>query len=129
MGFDYRYTGSSRYLFEKMKGSNIKNIYFVTNNELVPKKMRIKAKNQPEISYSKYPGTVPRKLPQIYAPKGIRMAPKYRLTASPGRQEMSRKKKEEKKGFAAVWLAKASTRGCFWHKRSVRPAPEHRPTQ
>ena len=29
--------------------------------KIIPKKMRMNHKNQPEISYSKYPGTVPRK--------------------------------------------------------------------
>ena len=29
--------------------------------KIIPKKIRINAKNQPEMSYSKYPGTAPKK--------------------------------------------------------------------
>lgn len=43
MGFDYRYTGNSRYLFEKMLKNNFDNrkIFFVTDNPLVPLEYRI----------------------------------------------------------------------------------------
>lgn len=43
MGFDFRYTGNSRYLFEEMlkqKTCN-KKLFFVTNDPLVPKQYRI----------------------------------------------------------------------------------------
>jgi len=42
MGFDYRYTGNSRYLYEKMVSMSNEKIYFVTENELVPESNRIK---------------------------------------------------------------------------------------
>jgi len=41
MGFDYRYTGNSRYLYEEMLRRGYNNLYFVTNNELVDEKRRI----------------------------------------------------------------------------------------
>lgn len=41
MGFDYRYTGNSRYLYEEMLKQNYDNIYFATNNELVEESRRI----------------------------------------------------------------------------------------
>lgn len=41
MGFDYRYTGSSRYLFEEMLKNKNNDVYFVTDNELVEKNKRI----------------------------------------------------------------------------------------
>ncbi len=40
MGFDYKYTGNSRYLFEKIK-NKYDNIYFVTNSKLVNKIYRV----------------------------------------------------------------------------------------
>jgi len=42
MGFDYRYTGSSRYLYEQMIKDNNITIYFATENELVPENIRVK---------------------------------------------------------------------------------------
>ncbi len=42
MGFDYRYTGSSRYLYEQMSQDKNNTIYFATENELVPENVRIK---------------------------------------------------------------------------------------
>lgn len=43
MGFDYKYTGNSRYLFEEIISKNHKNIeiYFVTDNNLVDSKYKI----------------------------------------------------------------------------------------
>lgn len=46
MGFDYRYTGNSRYLYEKMIKSGKENIYFVTNSDLVEVKRRIEPKTK-----------------------------------------------------------------------------------
>lgn len=46
MGFDYRYTGNSRYLYEKMLKEGCDNLYFVTTNELVDEKRRIKPKSK-----------------------------------------------------------------------------------
>lgn len=42
MGFDYRYTGSSRYLFEQMLKDKDSNIFFATESKLVPQDIRIK---------------------------------------------------------------------------------------
>lgn len=42
MGFDYRYTGSSRYLYEQMAQDKNHTIYFATENELVPESSRVK---------------------------------------------------------------------------------------
>ncbi len=42
MGFDYRYTGNSRYLFEQILEKRQKDVYFVTEDERVNKKNRIK---------------------------------------------------------------------------------------
>lgn len=41
MGFDYRYTGSSRYLFEEMLKNKTDDVYFVTEEELVDADKRI----------------------------------------------------------------------------------------
>lgn len=41
IGFDYRYTGNSRYLYEEMIKKQYDNVYFVTTNELVSKERRI----------------------------------------------------------------------------------------
>lgn len=53
MGFDYRYTGNSRYLFEKMLKKNINNIFFVTEDKLVEDKYRIEP-NSREMYYRLY---------------------------------------------------------------------------
>lgn len=42
MGFDYRYTGNSRYLFEQILRKRQKDVYFVTEDERVDKRNRIK---------------------------------------------------------------------------------------
>ena len=43
MGFDYRYTGNSRYLFEELKARNISSmrLYFVADDPLLPDENRI----------------------------------------------------------------------------------------
>ena len=41
MGFDYRYTGNSRYLYEEMILNSKYPIYFATNDELVDEKYRV----------------------------------------------------------------------------------------
>ena len=47
MGFDYRYTGNSRYLFEEFLNKGYHdNIYFVTDNELVEEKYRIEPNSE-----------------------------------------------------------------------------------
>lgn len=42
MGFDFRYTGNSRYLFEKIIEKKTDNIYFATEDEKVDSRYRIK---------------------------------------------------------------------------------------
>lgn len=42
MGFDFRYTGNSRYLFEKIITKKTDNIFFVTEDEKVDSRYRIK---------------------------------------------------------------------------------------
>ena len=53
MGFDYRYTGNSRYLFEEMLQKDVDNLYFVTEDEKVDEKYRIEpeSKKMYEIFY------------------------------------------------------------------------------
>ena len=46
MGFDYRYTGNSRYLFEDLIKTKQDNVYFVTNDILVDEKYRIIPKSK-----------------------------------------------------------------------------------
>ena len=46
MGFDYRYTGNSRYLFEMMLQEKVENLFFVTKSNLVDEKYRIKPKSK-----------------------------------------------------------------------------------
>ena len=46
MGFDYRYTGNSRYLFEELLKQGYENVFFVTENEMVEDKYRIAPKTQ-----------------------------------------------------------------------------------
>lgn len=46
MGFDYRYTGNSRYLYEKMLKEGNNNLYFVTKSDLVDEKNRIEPKSK-----------------------------------------------------------------------------------
>lgn len=46
MGFDYRYTGNSRYLFEDLIKIKQDNVYFVTNDTLVDEKYRIVPKSK-----------------------------------------------------------------------------------
>lgn len=46
MGFDYRYTGNSRYFYEMLLNKKNIPIYFVTDDELVEKKKRIKPKSR-----------------------------------------------------------------------------------
>lgn len=41
MGFDYRYTGSSRYLYEQMSQDENAKLYFATKSELVPEENRV----------------------------------------------------------------------------------------
>lgn len=41
MGFDYRYAGNSRYLFEQILGERTENIFFVTEDEQVDEKYRL----------------------------------------------------------------------------------------
>lgn len=41
MGFDYRYTGNSRYLFEQIISKRKENVIFVTEDETVPEQYRI----------------------------------------------------------------------------------------
>lgn len=41
MGFDYRYTGNSRYLFENLTKLKKENVYFATNDNLVSEEHRI----------------------------------------------------------------------------------------
>ena len=45
------------------------------------------------------PGKIPKKLPNRYLVKGILIAPKCILTASPGRNEITRRKNERKNAF------------------------------
>ena len=53
MGFDYRYTGNSRYLFEELLKKRTEDLYFVTTDEKVDKKYRIEpeSKEMYEIFY------------------------------------------------------------------------------
>ena len=53
MGFDYRYTGNSRYLFEELLKEKIENLYFVTMDEKVDEKYRVEpeSKKMYEIFY------------------------------------------------------------------------------
>ena len=48
MGFDYRYTGNSRYLFEDLTTKNLhgKKLFFVTDDPLVPLQYRIKPNSE-----------------------------------------------------------------------------------
>ncbi len=46
MGFDYRYTGNSRFLFEEFLKENVENIYFVTDSKEVDEKYKIQPKSQ-----------------------------------------------------------------------------------
>ena len=46
MGFDYRYTGNSRYLYEKMLKEGYENLYFVTKSDLVNEERRIEPKSK-----------------------------------------------------------------------------------
>ena len=46
MGFDYRYTGNSRYLFEMLLDKKIDNIFFVTEDKTVEEKYRIKPESK-----------------------------------------------------------------------------------
>ena len=46
MGFDYRYTGNSRYLYEKMLKDGNSNLYFVTKSDLVSEDRRIQPKSK-----------------------------------------------------------------------------------
>lgn len=45
LGFDYRYTGNSKYLFDYLKENSDLKLYFVTNNEEVPKQYRIRPRS------------------------------------------------------------------------------------
>ena len=46
MGFDYRYTGNSRYLFEQIIKERTDNVFFATENELVDEEHRIKPESE-----------------------------------------------------------------------------------
>lgn len=46
MGFDYRYTGNSRYLFEMFLDKKVENIFFVTEDKTVEDKYRIKPESK-----------------------------------------------------------------------------------
>ncbi len=46
MGFDHRYTGNSRYLFEQILKRRQKNVYFATEDERVNKRNRVKPNSE-----------------------------------------------------------------------------------
>jgi CDP-glycerol glycerophosphotransferase len=41
LGFDYRYVGNSKYLFDYLKNNSNLNLYFVTKNQNVPRQFRV----------------------------------------------------------------------------------------
>lgn len=51
MGFDYRYTGNSRYLFEELLKKRTEDLYFVTTDEKVDKSIEL---NQSQKKCMKY---------------------------------------------------------------------------
>ena len=75
------------------------------------------------------PGSVPRKLPSRQVQNGTLLAPKYILMASPGKHEITRRKKDIKKLLLPLSPIISPSFGCFLHSLSAKPAPETLPIQ
>ena len=75
------------------------------------------------------PGNVPRKLASRQVQNGTFLAPKYMLIASPGKQEITRRKNDIKKLLFEPSPIISASFGCFLHSLSANSAPDALPIQ